>query len=211
MTKPQLVLQLARISLAVLTLVAIGIQLNIHLGEGFGALNFFSYFTNLSNILASITLLIAAGVSLSGKTSTPKLDFLRGLSVVQMLLVGVVFNTLLLNVDLGSLLPWINNVVHRLMPLFILLDWLVQPPVYRLQKTSIYTWLIFPTIYLIYSVVRGAMILWYAYPFFDPTKVGGGQGVAMYCAAMLVGLVLMAVFVYWVGNRRSGNESKPSS
>jgi len=54
-----------RIAFALLTLTAISVQLSIHIRSGFDVLNFFSYFTNLSNIFAAGVLLLAAAHALS--------------------------------------------------------------------------------------------------------------------------------------------------
>lgn len=205
MTTSSRVLQLARIFFAVLTLGAIGLQLRIHVDAGFSVVNFFSFFTNLSNIQASITLLFVAGFAFSGRQPSRTLDFFRGAAVVQMLLVGAVFNTLLLNVDLGGLLPWINNVVHRVMPVVMILDWWWASPGRSLSRSWIFAWLIFPAAYLAYSTIRGAMVSWYPYPFFDPEKVGGAQGVALYCLAMLVGLLIISFVTYRIGKRTPAN------
>ena len=44
---------IARPIFALLTLAAVGRQLVIHVESGFSVVNFFSYFTNLSNLLAA--------------------------------------------------------------------------------------------------------------------------------------------------------------
>ena len=90
--------------------------------------NFFSYFTNLSNIFAAAVLLVESVLTWRGKEGGPAWALLRCISVVCMALVGVVFNTLLRDVDLGSLLPWINTWLHYVMPIAVVADWLIQPP-----------------------------------------------------------------------------------
>ena len=48
-----------RVGLATLALAAIGQQLVIHIGASYSVLNFFSYFTNLSNLFAAVVLLLS--------------------------------------------------------------------------------------------------------------------------------------------------------
>ena len=54
------------------TLIAVGTQLGIHIGNGFSVLNFFSYFTNLSNIFAAVVLLVESVLTWRGKDLGPR-------------------------------------------------------------------------------------------------------------------------------------------
>lgn len=111
-----------------------GLQLNIHVASGFNAVNFFSYFTNLSNLLAATVLILGAVRSFGDRATTAGFDQLRFMSVVNMLIVGIVFSLLLRNADLGTLLPWVNVLLHYVMPCVVVVDWLLDPPSKPLWK-----------------------------------------------------------------------------
>ena len=65
------ILIVGRLFFGVLTLVAVGIQFfGVHLPHGFDAVNFFSYFTNLSNIFASVVFIVGAIYLLQGREAT---------------------------------------------------------------------------------------------------------------------------------------------
>ena len=176
----------ARVILALVALTAIGHQLVLHVGASYSALNFFSYFTNLSNLFAAFVLLLSVFSS-----SSASRDHVRYASTVNMTVVGLVFAVLLRNVDLGALLPWVNFVLHYIMPVAVVLDWLVRPPVSRLKAKNILLAMVFPAAYLAYVVLRGTSTGWYPYPFLNPSNVGGYGGVAMY-ALGIVGTFLLA-------------------
>jgi hypothetical protein len=200
-------MRLVRVTFAALTLFAIANQLAIHARLGFNLVNFFSYFTNLSNLLAAgILLLTAMPAATSAPPGAPRasaiIDLLRALSVINMTLVGIVFAILLRDTDLGSLLPWVNVVLHYVMPLFIVIDWLYAPPDERLGWRSLLTALIFPFSYLIYVLWRGALTGWYPYPFFRATEAGGIAGVAAHIAAITAAFILVGWGVIALGNRR---------
>jgi hypothetical protein len=200
---PPLLLAL-RLAFGLLTLVAIGWQLSIHLSHGYNVLNFFSYFTNLSNVFAAVVLLLGAyHLRAAGTTQN---EALRAASVVNMVVVGVVFAVLLRDVDLGSLLPWINFVLHTLMPCVVVADWLLQPPRAKLGARQLLLALIFPALYLVYVLVRGSSIGWYPYPFLNPALVGGYGGVAAYAAGITATFVAVAWLVRVVGNKRAINQ-----
>lgn len=191
----------ARLFFALLALIAIGRQLAVHVHSGHSIVNFFSYFTNLSNIFAAVVLLNGAVSFIQHRDLTMRDDIIRGASIVSMALVGIVFSLLLRDQDLGSLLPWVNIVLHYIMPVVIMLDWLYQPPKAKLTLKQAAYWLIFPSLYVAYSIIRGAIVGWYAYPFFNPARSGGSGGVALYCIAILVMFSLLCWLFITLGNR----------
>lgn len=191
----------ARLFFGLLTLTAIGTQLTIQVQQGFSLVNFFSYFTNLSNIFAAVVLIIGAIYLLQQREPTATDEIIRGTAVVCMALVGIVFSILLRNEDLGSLLPWVNIVLHYVMPVVMVLDWLYQPPKSKLVAKQTVFWLIFPFLYFVYSVIRGSIVGFYAYPFFNPAKVGGYGGVALYCLGILVAFLILSWLLMLLGNK----------
>lgn len=194
------------------TLIAVGIQLGIHIGHGFSVLNFFSYFTNLSNIFAAVVLVVESVLSWRGKDLGPAWALLRCISVVCMALVGIVFSALLRDVDLGSLLPWINTWLHYVMPVAIVADWLIFPPRHTIALKRLGVAVAFPLAYLAYSLIRGAAIDWYAYPFLNPAD-GGYGAVLLTCLIIAVGFVAMTALMMVLGNklgRRAARVSVPA-
>jgi Bacterial protein of unknown function (DUF937) len=160
-----------------------------------GARLFFGLLT-LAAIATQLVIQIQRGLSVVMRHREPSAmdDIIRGTSVMCMALVVIVFTVLLRNLDLGHLLPWVNAVTHYIMPVVVMLDWLYQPPLSKLAVKQISYWLIFPLRYLAYSVSRGAIVGFYAYPFLNPDKVGGYGGVVFYC----VSIIAVFLFVSWV-------------
>jgi len=156
----------ARLFFGLLTLTAITTQLVVHIQHGYSIVNFFSYFTNTSNIFAASVLLIGAFSLITHREPTMTNAIIRGTSVVCMTIVGIVFSILLRDEDVGTLLPWVNIVVHYLMPVVIVLDWLYQPPKTKLALKQTGYWLIVPLVYSVYSIIRGAIVGWYPYPLY---------------------------------------------
>ena len=190
-----------RLGFGVLTLTAIIVQLTIHISNGFVLLNFFSYFTNLSNIFASVVFIVGAIALVTFREPTPTQDVIRGASVVAMAVVGVVFSLLLRNEDLGTLLPWVNFIVHFLMPIVVVVDWLAQPPKSHITFRQTLYWLIYPLLYLVYCLIRGAIVGFYPYPFLNPAKIGGYGVVALYCVGIFVLFLVFGLVLQWLGNR----------
>ncbi|ROQ36571.1 hypothetical protein EDF46_3113 [Frondihabitans sp. PhB188] len=189
-----------RLLLAAASVAGVITQLVIAVRSDFGLVNFFSYFTTLGNIFASVVFVVGAVRILRGIPSTPTWETVRGASVVYMAFVGIVFNTLLRDADLGDLTPWVNVVHHMLMPLVVVLDWLLLPPRHRVALRTALSWVAVPVVYTAYSVVRGAIVGFYCYPFFNPGAVGGYGGVALYCVVLLIAFVALALVVRAIGN-----------
>jgi hypothetical protein len=191
-----------RLVLAALSLAGVVVQFVIAVETNFGVVNFFSYFTNLTNILASTVFIVSAVHLVRGYDPNDRDVAIRGGSVVYMVFVGIVFNTLLVGADLGELRPWVNVVHHMVMPLAVIVDWVVWPPQSRIARKTAFMWMIFPAAYVVYSLIRGAITRFYAYPFFSPVANGGYGGVALYCGVMLLAFVCLALLVRWLANAR---------
>lgn len=179
-----------RLFFGTLALTAVGLQaLRSHTAGALDPVNFMSFFTNLSNIFAGVVFIISAIYLAKSRRASTTDDIIRGAATLYMTVTGIVYVTLLTGEDLGLLMPWVNIVTHIIMPLVVLADWVYQPPRTKYTIKQAIWWLAFPMIYLVYSLVRGAQVGWYPYPFLNPDKVGGYGGVAAYCIVILVAFV----------------------
>jgi purine-cytosine permease-like protein len=155
----------------------------------------------LSNIFAAVVLLISGYRLLIRKQPSEADDVTRGTATITMAVVGIVFGALLAGEDLGSMVPWVNSVVHYIIPVVMVADWLFQPPRARLEVRHIWYWLIYPVAYLAYSLIRGSIVNWYPYWFINPDRAGGWTGVAFYAVAIAVGFLVVSFGMLWLGNR----------
>jgi hypothetical protein len=162
-------LSVIRLLFAALGLAAVIVQLSNSISTGRSVSNFFSFFTIESNILA-IVLFILLGVSGLFEKSPREYTFLRGGVTLFMTLTGIIYGTLLSGneVALQTTIPWVNTVLHYVMPVVVLADWLINPPKQRILFKKAILWLIFPLAYLAYSIIRGNIVGWYPYPFINP-------------------------------------------
>ncbi len=190
-----------RIVFGLLVFGAMGSQLAIHAHLGFSVVNFFSYFTNLSNAYAAGVLLLGGAHGLAPEVIPAPSDVVRASAVSYLVIVGLVFGILLRNVDLGALQPWVNVALHMLMPCVMVIDWLVTPPRTKLSGRDALKMLILPMIYLVYVLVRGNRVGWYPYPFLNPDQPGGYPSVAVHVVAIALAFVAVTLLAVVVGNR----------
>lgn len=165
--------------------------------SGFQPINFFSYFTIQSNILAALIFLVAGLAGLSGKQGS-QLALLRGAATFYMTATGIVYALLLsgLEVSLQTTIPWVNTVLHYIMPMAVLADWLVNRPARKVVFKEAVLWLSFPAAYVAYSLVRGLVVDWYPYPFLNPSE-NGYWHVAFICTCIAAALVGITWFLAW--------------
>lgn len=161
--------------------------------------NFFSFFTIQSNIIGGVVLIAGALIVMPAST---KWDLIRGGSAIYLILTGVIYNTLLLDVDVQISHAWINNVHHRIMPLVMLLDLLIVPMTHRLRMRQAWVWAVYPLAYFAYALIRGVKVDWYPYPFLDPREDGGYLQVAIFSVVVLVGFLGFSWIVTEVNARR---------
>ncbi len=189
-------LRVYRVLLALAALTAVSYDAGA--GPGVTEGDYFSYFTVLSNLFAAGMLLyLALGPS---RERSRNIEMLRGAAVVYMLTTELVY-LLLLSGHTPSY-PWVNAILHYLMPVAVTLDWLIDPPGVRLDpRSTVAVWMSFPVLYIIYTLARGAVVDWYPYLFVNPNHPGGYVRVAVASLAVGVGIVALIVATTWVGNR----------
>ncbi|WP_322410572.1 Pr6Pr family membrane protein [Microbacterium invictum] len=213
--------------------IGIGIDAGQHLPTV--VTNFFSFFTILSNCAAAVVLLwaVAGWVSVGRRrtadaapaTDPAALAVALASVTTYMVITGVVYNTLLRNVDLpqGTTVPWSNEILHVVAPLFLLLDLFLGPGRRALPWRDVGVILIFPILWVVYTLVRGPLItnpvseqpFWYPYPFLNPNNPDlifpGYGGVAFWVVAIAAGIIVTATIVVGVGRRRGQGASGDSS
>jgi len=190
-----------RLALAGAGVVAITYQFADRDGDpGFSATNFFSFFTIQSNLVGIVVL--GATAIVARESRTPLFEAIRGAATLYMAITGAVFALFLsgLQESLQTAIPWVDFIVHRLLPLVLVLDWLADPPRHRIPLRVAAAWLLYPAAYFVYTLIRGASVDWYPYPFVDVSELGY-SGVLLRSAFLLVGMAVAAAAVAAVGNR----------
>jgi hypothetical protein len=172
---------------------------------GFLLVNFFSFFTIESNVLAVVSLVVAALVVATGRTESQGLTVFRLVAVTYMTVTLIVYNLLLRGIELpqGQTVPWSNEILHVVGPLLVIADWLFAPGRNRLEWNRVWAVVIFPIVWAAYTLIRGPIVGWYPYPFLDPQNSENGYlSVAFYVimiAAVMVGVGAAGI---WVTRRR---------
>ncbi|WP_410982778.1 Pr6Pr family membrane protein [Bacillus cereus] len=169
--------------------------------QPFNPINFFSFFTIGSNILVAIILALSCFATAKfGRLE--QFGVLRGAATVYIFTTGLIYFLLLrgLEESLQTPIPWVNTVLHYIMPIAMILDWVLNPPTKEIKWKHAVSWLLFPLLYVIYSLIRGSFIDWYPYPFLDP-RINGYDGVFVYSVGIALAIGVICVLVKMLGNR----------
>lgn len=185
-----------RLLVAALEVVALVGNFEYVLGfRFFATANFFSYFTVQSAMIAVVTLVIAGAFALLAPSDPAWLGILRTMVTVYVLASGIVFGLIVAQAstrDYRVDVPWSDTLLHFVVPALAVIAWTtdsvlaVNP---RVPWSTVGWALVYPSLWLVYTLVRGADVGWYPYFFLDEAQVDGPVGVALYC-----GLVV-AIFV----------------
>lgn len=183
--------------------------------------NFFSFFTIESNLIAAAALLIGAIRMLLGRPEDSRwFAVLRASATAYMVTTGVVYNLLLRGIELpqGTTLPWSNEVLHVVAPLLMLADWLFAPGRIRLAWRDLWIVVAFPVAWCAYTLVRGPLVHdamtgndhWYPYPFLNPVIAPNGYLSVVFYIVLIAAIIgVVGAGVVWVSRRAARRLGQP--
>lgn len=156
--------------------------------------NFFGFFTMQSNIITAVVLLLAALATFTGRQQTRRLLFARACATTYIVIVGIVYNLLLAGLEGGVSLAWANWVLHVAFPIYAALDWILFGDRTALPWKRLWVVLIYPVVWIIVVIIRGATDGWVPYPFLDPAT--GYGSVAIYSIGIFIVTIIVGAIVF---------------
>ena len=157
---------------------------------------FFAYFTNLTNVLVAVLLTQHAIVRRPPRSRLAV--SIDASAVVYIAIVGIVNAVMLRGVWTPHGWFLIGDVLcHIVLPIGYPIYWLAVISKSRLPWGDSLRWLVYPALFGVISVVRGMIIHWYPYPFFNKDKLGIAKVLLVLgvlgAAIVLIGAVVIAV------------------
>ena len=146
-------------------------------------LNVLVFFTIQSNIIVGVSSLL-----LAVRQERPSTSFsvLRLTGVVAITITGLVYHAVLRNLfDLESWGLVADNVLHTIVPVMAVAGWLMFGPRDRMSQRIARIAVIFPVIWLGFTLVRGEIVGFYPYPFIDVGRLGYAK-VAINCVWLAI-------------------------
>jgi len=185
-------------ALAILAWTAVVLQLYLILAHRVASvpetiLRFFSFFTILTNILVALCctlVLFKPGSGWGAFFGRPQTMTALTLYIA---VVGIIYNVILRMLWSPRGLQFVvDELLHSVVPLLFFLYWLFFVPKNALHWKHIFPWLLYPTLYCVFILVRGALSGFYPYPFVNVHELGYGP-VLRNAAGIVVVFLLIAV------------------
>ncbi len=164
-------------------------------------IKFFSYFTILTNLLVAIyftSLLFFKEAIITAFCR--KYTTVTALTIY-ILVVGLIYNLVLRQI--WTFTGWgriSNELLHTITPFYFLWYWFFIVQKSTLPFRSSLNWTLYPLVYMVYTLIRGAILHTYPYPFIDVNSLGYSRVLINCIGVAGVFLVLFYVFIA-IGNR----------
>lgn len=157
-------------------------------------IRFFSYFTILSNILVLYT---SATLTMIPSRTGRVWNVLRLNAMAGIVVTGIVHWFFLRPILELSGAPYVaDKLVHVAVPLLAVIGWVIFGPRLRISWATLLPSLIYPVVWVIYTLTRGAVSGWYPYPFVDVGLHGYGV-VALNCLGIAALLLSVSVVLLY--------------
>jgi hypothetical protein len=161
-----------------------------------GVVNTFSYFTILTNLLVAVVCTACLRRERSG-TFLTRPSTLSAVAVY-IFIVGLTYSLLLRSLWNPTGLQAVADIsLHDVVPILFVFFWIFFVPKGTLRWSQPLYWLIYPLLYVVYSLIRGALIGVYPYHFADPILLGYPRALTN-AVFMLVGFWLLGLIVVGV-------------
>jgi hypothetical protein len=152
--------------------------------------NVFCFFTILSNLLLAAT---NAVLAVDPQRRKPVFSGLRLSGVLSMVVTGVVFHLALRGLhDLHGTAAAADFLLHTVSPIMAVISWLVVGPRGVVSRQVIGISLVYPVAWLIATLIRGAIVDFYPYPFLNATTHGYSKVVV---SCVLVALLFLGLAI----------------
>jgi hypothetical protein len=206
MTKRNLIISITSIFGFIAICIQFYFSFNRHMDEGrsvvYAVNHFFSYFTILTNSIVAIFLASTVFFKNSKMSSWFLKPAVNGGICLYILVVGIIYYVLLNNTwkPLGGEY-FASHTLHGFVPTMYAVIWYKYLRTSTLKISDSLKWLIFPSVYFVYLLIRGPIVQKYPYFFVDPTKIGYA-GVTAYSIGILLFFYSLGALIVLVDRKR---------
>lgn len=136
-------------------------------------IRYFSFMTIWTNVIIALSYTIPLLIPKSRIALFAEKPAVQGGLLIYILIVGLIYHFFLAHQwnpqgwDRVS-----DDLLHYAVPILYLLHWILFAEKGKLRFINSIQWLIYPLVYIIYSLIRGALTNLYPYPFIDVSKMG---------------------------------------
>ncbi len=170
-------------------------------------ITFFSFFTILTNILVALVFTATVFPLIGGWGKFFRQPTVQACTAAYIAIVGIIYRLLLRQLWNPQGAQWVADVIlHDVIPVGYIMYWLLFGPRTGLRWKDAQAWLVYPAVYLVYVLARGAVSGLYPYPFVD-VNVLGYSGVLVRAAVLFLVFLGMGLLVVAVGRWTRGRSA----
>ena len=159
-------------------------------------IRYFSFFTILTNSLVAL-FFTARSLNLKVTLATGLLTAVTA----YIFTVGIVYQFLLRYLFHFTGVQFVvDELLHTINPLLVLLYWYFYERKDAVKYSQTKSWLIYPLVYCIYTVIHGSYSGFYPYPFVDVTKIGL-QRTLLNCGLLILFFMFITLLFVNIGKR----------
>jgi hypothetical protein len=158
---------------------------------------FFSYFTILTNLL--VTIYCTSQLISLKQNSNPRLQKPENLTAltVFILIVGIVYHIALKPIwNPEGLTMVLSEIHHTVVPLGTLILWILLKNKGMIQLKSLLKWLLYPVLYISFTLIRGSFSNFYPYPFLNVSDLGLATVAKNSILLLTIMITLLFIFYY---------------
>ncbi|MEQ6166237.1 Pr6Pr family membrane protein [Ekhidna sp. MALMAid0563] len=158
---------------------------------------FFSFFTILTNTL--VALFFTASVLKTKKVLSRLLlqDGTITAITAFILIVGAVYQIVLRSIWEPTGLQFIvDELLHTIIPLYMLGYWFFNVKKSDLRSKKVFSWLLYPLIYIAFILLRGGFSDYYPYPFLNVSEIGYEKAIVNAAVILAVSIILLIVLIF---------------
>lgn len=199
---------------ALFILCGYGIYLNLWSAQSGFNVKALRYYTILSNMVcllfyaAAILYCLLLIIYKSDTNPTPAWPSLKGTVVMCITVTFLIYQFLLAETPFSmntSTVPLSNLLVHMIVPIMVILDWIIFDPKGHFKMTDPFVWLLPPCVYYIFILIGAqagftfgkTKVSRFPYPFIDSDKLGTAivvrNVIVIAFAFLLLGYIFVAI------------------
>lgn len=181
---------------------AIIVQLGINLSKTDSVsaelLRYFSFMTIWTNVVIALNYTVPLLFPKSKLANFFEKPVVQGALLIYILVVGLIYHFFLANQWNPQGWDKVTDVIlHYIVPLLYLLFWILFSEKRKLKYINSIQWLIYPLIYVAYSLIKGAVTNLYPYPFIDVSKMGYTNAL-INTGYILLGYLILGIILVFI-------------
>ncbi|MCB0457545.1 MAG: Pr6Pr family membrane protein [Flavobacteriaceae bacterium] len=161
-------------------------------------IRFFSFFTILTNLL--VCMYFTTKVFRWSRFPFSLFNSKGTLTAITsfILIVGLVYQVVLRDLWTPTGLQFmVDELLHTVIPLFVLVYWFLIVKAADLNLKSVSIWLLYPIFFLLFILIRGSFSNFYPYPFLNVAKIGYQQTFTNTGIIFCVTLIVMGSLLFF--------------